>query len=98
MTAALVIGLISAIITFIGYVLKRKHSPTREEREEDMRRTYGETLENIRRLRELGRDADADSMLEQLARRMSVDSTAAYDRLNSRGQRVGGEASEGDKD
>ena len=92
MTIAAIISIISAIIGLVTYVLKRKQSPSREERLDDMRESYGATLENIRRLRGLGQDADADAMLEQLVNRMRDETKADHHRDAER-ERVGNKAS-----
>ena len=62
-----------------------------------MRESYGATLENIRRLRGLGHDADADAMLEQLVNRMRNDTRADHHRDAER-ERMGNKTSTWNKD
>lgn len=92
------ISLLSGIVALVAWYLKRKRAPTIEERKEDVRQRFTDTIENVARLREAGNDAEADAMLRRLASIAIVPSLKQSTKpiLDASGQRLGNDDPKGE--
>ncbi len=66
------ITLLSGIVSLIAWWVKRKRAPTKEERLDDVKRQFTDTLANVARLRAQGDNAEADAMFRRLGISSSV--------------------------
>ena len=86
MTAA-IISLLVALVPILFWWLKRKRSPTPEERQDDNRKEFERVMCEIATLRARGDNAGADALL----RRMHTSTLSTFGR-----QRGDGDAASGD--
>lgn len=98
MEVGTILSLIAGIVGLLLWWAKRKRSPTPDERRQDVRQQYHDSLENVHHLRSLGNHAEADAMLRRLAasagvRGGAIKLTIGID--NPYGQCLGHDASEG---
>lgn len=64
--AIAIVGLLSGVLSLVVWYMKREHAPTPEERRQDLKEEYADTIENVHRLRARGQNAEAEAMLRRL--------------------------------
>ena len=64
--AVAILGLLTALIPVLLWYVKRKHSPTLEERLDDARRAQAALMAEVVEARRRGDDARAESLLRRL--------------------------------
>lgn len=86
------IGLLTAIFTALGGILtllvwltKRKRSPTKEERLDDVAQDYATNIETVHKLRAAGKHVEADELLRRLVdgKILSASHSPSIDRVRS---------------
>ncbi len=59
-----IITLLSGIVGLVAWIVKNKVTP--EQRKDEVKHEFSDTLANVHRLRGIGRNVEADEMLERL--------------------------------